>query len=288
MKHLSPFVMWFALLHAAPSSAVEIIAHRGASYDAPENTMAAFTQAWVQSADAVELDIYLTKDGQIVALHDKTTQRTAGVELVVAESTLAQLQELDVGRWKDLRWAGQRIPSLRAALSTVPRGLRLFIEIKCGPEVLPELERIVTTSGEPDGSSAIIGFNYDTMRLAKQRLPKLPVYWIVSPVKGSEGREPTIDALIEKAKAARLDGLDLNFNFALDEAAVARVHDAGLKLYTWTVNDPEVARRLKGIGVDGITTDRPAYLIQALKAAPAQALQPTAPPSPQLGGEPIR
>ncbi|MDP6721144.1 MAG: glycerophosphodiester phosphodiesterase family protein, partial [Pirellulaceae bacterium] len=93
-----------------------IVAHRGASYDAPENTLAAFRLAWRQGADGIEGDFYLTKDGQIVCIHDADTKRTAGVSRQVAKSTLAELRELDVGRWKDEEFAGERMPTLQQVL----------------------------------------------------------------------------------------------------------------------------------------------------------------------------
>ena len=89
-----------ALLTGGVCAEVKIVAHRGASLDAPENTLAAFRLAWSQGADAIEGDFRLTKDGRIACLHDDTTQRTAGLDLTVADSTLAELRELDVGSWK--------------------------------------------------------------------------------------------------------------------------------------------------------------------------------------------
>ena len=89
--------------------AVEIIAHRGASYDAPENTVAAFKLGWKQNADAVELDIWLSKDGKIVCLHDDNTKRTAGVDKAVADQTLAELRMLDAGSLKGTKWKGEKL-----------------------------------------------------------------------------------------------------------------------------------------------------------------------------------
>ncbi len=112
-------VRWFGLVvlfvslsvSAAERSAVEIIAHRGASHDAPENTVASFKAAWAQNADGAELDLYLTSDGKIVACHDKDMKRTAGSEMLVAKSTFEQLRALDVGEVegdRSLRESGSR------------------------------------------------------------------------------------------------------------------------------------------------------------------------------------
>ena len=241
-------------------STVEIIAHRGASDDAPENTVAAFRLGWEQKADACELDIRLTKDGKIVALHDSTTRRTAGVTRRVSAQTLERLRTLDGGSWKGAQWKGERIPTLEEVLAAVPDGKRLFIEIKCGPEVLPELERALDSSGENAPRHVIMGFDFATMRQARERFPHSAIYWIASPKNWSRGKRPSVDALIAKAKSANLDGLDLDRRFAIDQEFVSRVKNAGLKLCVWTVNDPALARKLAGLGVDGITTNRPLFL----------------------------
>jgi glycerophosphoryl diester phosphodiesterase len=243
---------------------VEIIAHRGASEDAPENTMAAFRLGWEQKADANELDIHLTKDGQIAVMHDLTTKRTAALDKAIAQQTLAELRELDAGQWKGEQWQGEKIPTLSESLAVIPAGKRVFIEIKCGPEVLPELERILKASGKSSTQLVIIGFEYETMKLAKARFPQLLVYWLVSPKKETQGRQPPVAELIEMAKAAKLDGLNLNYKFAMDAQFVAQVKDSGLKLYVWTVDDLDVAEKLVQLGVDGITTNRPAWLREQL------------------------
>lgn len=97
---------WISLLFLFTHLSAEpvIVAHRGASHDAPENTLPAFELAWEQGADAIEGDFHLTRDGHIICLHDKDTKRTAGVKLVVKNSPLAELRKLDVGEWKDPRF----------------------------------------------------------------------------------------------------------------------------------------------------------------------------------------
>src|SRR5262245_50254296 len=118
----------------------KIIAHRGASHDAPENTLAAINLAWQQRADAVEIDVRLSKDGRLVAIHDPTTKRTCCVNHKVSDLTLAELKALDAGQWKGNRWAGEKIPTLYEVLETVPKGKNLVIELKDSPELLTELK----------------------------------------------------------------------------------------------------------------------------------------------------
>ena len=246
--------------------AVEIIAHRGASHDAPENTVASFKLGWKQNADADELDIWLSKDGKMVVFHDENTKRIADVDQRVADQTFDELRALDAGSWKGAAWKGEKIPTLAEALKTQPAGKRMFIEIKCGPEILPELERVLRESGKTPAELVIIGFGYDTMKAAKVRFPEIPVFWLVSPEKESRGEKPTVDEMVAKVKSARLDGLNLNFKFAIDAAFVRQVKDAGLKLYAWTVDDAKVAQKLAALGVDGITTNRPEWLRAQLTA----------------------
>src|SRR5438034_6344625 len=109
---------------------MKIIAHRGASHDAPENTLAAVHLAWQQNADAVEIDVHLSKDGKLVVIHDATTKRTCGVSHKVRELTLAELKSLDAGKWKGRQWVGETIPTLDEVLDIVPKGRGLVIEMK--------------------------------------------------------------------------------------------------------------------------------------------------------------
>jgi glycerophosphoryl diester phosphodiesterase len=256
------------VLGAMSAFSVDLVGHRGASADAPENTLAAFRLGYEQNADAVELDVYLSKDGKVVVMHDNNTARTSGVTNKIASQTAAQLRRLEVGQWGPWKGKGfsEKVPLLREALELIPAGKRLFIEIKCGPEVLPELARVLKRAGKAPRQTVIIGFDYETVRHAKAEFPQLEVCWLAAPEKKDKSKPP-IEELIEKAKAAKLDGLDLQWEFPIDEAFVQKVHAAGLKLYTWTVDDPEVARRQVAAGVDGITTNRPGWLREQLVAA---------------------
>lgn len=246
--------------------AVEIIAHRGASFDAPENTLASMKLAWKQKADAIETDIHLSKDGKLVVLHDFDTKRVAGVEQKNVEQTFEELRKFDVGKWKAEKFSGEKIPTFDSILKTIPEGKRIFIEIKVGPEILPELEKVMQSSGKKAKQLAIITFKYDVAKASKAKFPKHEVYWLSSWEKDKKtGQFPDIDEMIEKAQTAKLDGLDLNFKFPIDKEFVKKVHGAGLKLYTWTVDDPAVAKAEVEAGVDGITTNRPEWLRAELK-----------------------
>ncbi|MCI0682047.1 MAG: glycerophosphodiester phosphodiesterase [Gemmataceae bacterium] len=260
-----------AILSCALSSAaaesgrpVEIIAHRGASHDAPENTVAALKLAWDQRADAGEFDVMLSKDGRIVAIHDADTKRVAGVDRKVVDQTLDELRRLDVGAWKGKKFAGERIPTLDEMLATVPPGKRVFIEVKCGPEIMPELDRVLRASRLKPEQVVVISFHADVVAASKKARPDLEACWVVS-LKPAKGKKlPTGEELIATAAAIRADGLDLSASKALDETFARKVKKARLKLYVWTVNELPLARRMIEIGVDGITTDRPAWLREEL------------------------
>src|SRR3989344_3837290 len=160
-------------------NAVEIIAHRGASDEAPENTLAAMKLAWKYGADAIELDIQLTKDGKVIVYHDADTKRYDGTERKVADLTWEELQKLDVGSWKSLACKGERIPALASVLETMPQSKRTVIEIKCGPEILPELKRILDESGRTPEELTIISFGIDTLRESKLMFPRIPHYFLI-------------------------------------------------------------------------------------------------------------
>ena len=245
---------------------MEIVAHRGASYDLPENTLAAFNLAWDQGADAIELDIMMSKDGRVVVIHDTDTKRLAGVDRKVSDQTFLELRKLDVGRRQDENSTRHQIPLLHEVLATIPDGKRALIEIKCGKEIIPELIRVLKASGKTPEQTALIGFSADVMEAAKEALPDLIAYWIVSikPDPKSVKKPLTVNELIATAKQIKVDGLDLSACDMIDKRFVAKVHDASLGLAVWTVNDPEVARAMHDAGVDSLTTDRPGWIRERL------------------------
>jgi glycerophosphoryl diester phosphodiesterase len=239
-----------------------IIAHRGESHDVPENTLAAVTLAWERGAAAAEIDVHLTRDGSIVVIHDDNTLRTARRYGEVAKQTLEQLRELDVGRFKGKKWAGERIPTLQEVLATIPPGKKLFVEIKVDASILAELDRVLKRSARPPDQVVLIGQDLSTMESLKKALPAYDVYWVCS-IKDEKkvgGRGDPGEGLISLARGAGLDGLDIEVSKKVNEEFATRVKCAGMKLYCWTVDDPVEARRLFAAGVDGIATNRAQWL----------------------------
>ncbi|HMJ91262.1 MAG TPA: glycerophosphodiester phosphodiesterase [Candidatus Acidoferrum sp.] len=257
---LVPLLLSFAL-GAQTISSVEIIAHRGASFDAPENSLSAMKLAWEQAADAIELDLWLSKDGRLIVFHDADTKRFEQTARKIPSLTLAEAHKLDVGAWKDAKFKGESIPTLSSILATVPKGKRAVLEIKCGPEILPELSREIRNSGRAPEELAIISFKYETLKPSKEEFPQIEHYYLADYKKDAKtGKFPELDPLIERAKAAKFEGLNLQHSWPIDAAFVAKVKAAGLKLFVWTVDDPAIAKRLKDVGVDAITTNRPKFL----------------------------
>lgn len=251
----------------AQESKVEIVAHRGASFEAPENTLSSIHLGWKQRADAVEFDIWLSKDQEMVLLHDKDTKRVAAVDRLVKDQTWKELQTLDVGQWKDQKYAGERMPRLVDALATIPSGKRVFVEVKCGPEIVPPLAAAIRATGRPTNEIAIICFQDDVVAAAKKALPDHKVYWLVSlkQDKNTKAWNHSVSELIARAQTLKADGLDLSACDLIDANFGTAVRKAGLELYVYTVNDPAIARQMIAAGVQGITTDRPAWLREQLR-----------------------
>lgn len=236
----------------------EIIAHRGASHDAPENTLAAAKLAWAQAADAIECDVHLTRDGRLAVIHDDDLQRVAGERIQVGRASLDELRRFDVGGWKAAGFRSERIPELSEFLRLTPPRKRVFVELKGGPELVPELGRCVERVGLPLRRLVVISFQLAAVVEAKRALPAAEACWVVErtdPPGGIDGAQ-----IVDAAQAARIDGLDLQHDWPVDASLVRRAHDAGLKMYVWTVDEVSDARRVIRAGVDGITTNRPGWL----------------------------
>jgi glycerophosphoryl diester phosphodiesterase len=268
--------------------AVKIIAHRGTgqgmveSTAAPENTLPAFKAGWETGAYACELDVHLTRDGQVIVIHDSTTNRTTNASWVVADHTADELRSLDAGRWKSLRWAGTRLPLLSEVLAIIPDGRQLFIELKDGPQVVPATAAVIRESGKGPSQIVFISFDIDTIAAAKATLPDFECLLIVVfEADDSHGRwnvlydegpgfrtvTATYDpkALLQLVRKYRLDGIDSSF--AMPTSLVKATLDAGLHFVTWTVDDPQIALDLVALGVTAITTDRPKAIREALIGA---------------------
>jgi glycerophosphoryl diester phosphodiesterase len=246
---------------AVPAAGQLITAHRGASHDAPENTLSAFRLAWEQAADAIEGDFRLSADGRIVCVHDADTKRVAGVNHVVAKTPLAELRTLDAGRWKDPRFAGENLPTLAEVLAAVPPGKRFFIELKTGPEIVPPLvEDLAAWRGDP-GLLTIIA--------CKRALPAIRAHWLTSfkQDKATGAWRPAAEQIAVTVKASKADGVGLQGRRqVIDRDFVEQLAAGGVgEFHVWTIDDPDDARAFRDLGAMGITTNRPAFIRGALE-----------------------
>ena len=239
------------LRKVVPLPKTKFIAHRGASYLAPENSLASSKLAWELGADAVECDIYLSKDNRIMVNHDGTTKRTSGTEYTIKDTHSDTLRKLDIGSLKDIKYKGEKIPFLEEIIQAVPAGKELVVEIKCGSEVLPELKRIINKFWEGK-KFVFIAFDFQTISDTKKTFPENPCYWLCS-------NPDLLKKNLSKVPEAGLEGISLSWNIITREVT----NEAGrlnLELFSWTVDNPDEAKRLISLGVKGITTNRPGWL----------------------------
>ena len=261
-----------SVVNAASTTQPAIVAHRGASHDAPENTLAAYRLAFEQGADAIEGDFWLTKDGHVVDTHDESFKRCAGVDRRVGEMTLAEIRRLDVGTWKDASFAGERVPTLDEILAIVPPGKAFFVEIKGGPDVVAAIAGIVAAQSRvrPD-QLRMIAFDAANVAAAKRAMPGVPAFWLTSfkAAPGETEKRPTLAEVLSTLDACHADGLDANAQpDVLDAAFAAALAAKGYALHVWTVDDPALARAMVAIGAKSVTTNRPS-LLRAELFAPA-------------------
>ncbi|HEX9078052.1 MAG TPA: glycerophosphodiester phosphodiesterase family protein, partial [Desulfuromonadaceae bacterium] len=214
-----------------------IIGHRGASRDAPENTLAAFRLAWEQGADGIECDFRLTRDGRIVCIHDATTGRTAGVDLTVADASLDELRRLDAGAWKGSRWAGERIPLLEEVLALLPPGKRLLIELKSGPDIVPVLRDVLAGSGADPAATAILSFSEEVVAASRRVIPGCTVLWLCDYRRRGVlgGWHPDLGEVLAALERTSAHGLASRAHPCLDVPFAAALRERGRELHVWTV-----------------------------------------------------
>ncbi|MCU0706573.1 MAG: hypothetical protein MUF18_21665 [Fimbriiglobus sp.] len=272
----------------APYTKPTCIAHRGASFDAPEHTLAAYELALKYGADFVEPDLQLTKDGVLVCLHDTTLERTTNVKDVfpdrakevngkktwpVAEFTLKEIQMLDAGGWKDKKFAGQRVPTFQQMIDAVKGKAGIIPETKA-PEVYGKLglnmekelmavlkaNKLDAPGADPKTPVVIQSFSAESLKaLRKDHACRLPLVYLF-----------TVDQTAEKLKEMKeyADGIAPNKALVLKRPGlVADAHALGMSVTVWTCRSgstgqfkdvkAEMRHMLKELKVDAIFTDNP-------------------------------
>lgn len=245
-----------------------IIAHRGASHDAPENTLSAFQLAWQQNADGIEGDFYLTADNEIVCIHDRDTKRTAGEKRIVEESTLSQLRELDYGVWKSSKFSGEPIPTLDEVIATVPDGKRFVVELKSDRRIIPKLVETLIRHQDKAIEFFVITFDADTAGEFKKRMPSIKTHWLTSFQQSTplSTYRPTPTEIAATVAKAGVDGVGMKaMPKLIDADFIHELTTAGCKeFHVWTVDEVSTAKTFQTLGAIGVTTNVPAVIKPAL------------------------
>jgi len=239
---------------------IKLIAHRGESIYAPENTQPSYELAWKNGvAWGAETDVYLTKDNVLVCMHDHTTDRTTGVPGVIREMTFEEIRKLDAGKFKGAQWQGTKVPSLREIFSTVPRDKHIFVEVKSAGEGFADAYEAARLAGGVDNDQVtIISFNENELINVRKSLPHVRTLWLWSLRKNEQGEVyPSAEEVIAKLRRLDLTGADFypGDGLWLDAEYVQKIHDAGFEMHAWTINTVDTAIKLYDNGVDSITTD---------------------------------
>jgi glycerophosphoryl diester phosphodiesterase len=236
------------------SQAQQIVAHRGASHDAPENTIPAFKLAWEKGADYIEADFLLTADKKIICTHDKKTKKFSKTNLTVEKSLSTDLMNLDVGSWKGAKFKNTRMPLLAEVIATIPKGKGFLLEIKSGINIVPYLKTELENIDLSNIDLQIICFDLKILKACHKALPNIKTQWLKSVRKPNMG---SLAELIKQAKANGVSGIATNMSVKfLPKDSQAQLKAAGITLNVWTVNSPKTAQALAP-HVDYITTDRP-------------------------------
>ncbi|MBN1911259.1 MAG: DUF1080 domain-containing protein [Pirellulales bacterium] len=251
-----------------------VVAHRGFSARAPENTLSAAKEAIRSGATGCEFDVRRCKSGQIVLMHDLTVDRTTNGKGKVTDLTFAQLRKLDAGSWKGRRWKGEPVPTLDEVLAVLRgSGCTPVIEIKV-KGISREVVEAVRRAGMMD-QAAVIAFDADVVRDVREIEPRLPCSWLSGerPKGATAQRAAKIAA---DARGSKTNMVDLHYQL-LSEEMIAELHRQGLVVWAWTVDDPVVMRALMQWRVDAITTNRPELVLGQLQKAgktPARLASP--------------
>ena len=243
-----------------------IVAHRGASRDAPENTLPAFELAWQQGADAIEGDFHLTADGNIVCIHDRNTKNVSGKAYEVKDTPTETLRSLDVGARHGRDFEGTGIPMLAEVLKTVPPRKKIYIEIKCGVEIIDPLLDQLKASNLTNEQVIVISFHRDVIRDMKAKAPAYKAYWLTSTKKDKAGQiSPSLESVLETLRDIDADGVSTS-KAEVDELFINGIRSGGYEYHVWTVDDVETAKRFRKWGAASITTNVPQLIRTSLKS----------------------
>ena len=236
-------------------SHTQILAHRGNSGEAPENTLAAFRAVAETGCDGVEFDVQLSADGEPVVIHDEYLHRTTDGTGTVGEHTLAALRRLDAGRWFGPDFAGEHIPTLAEVLAVFRgTGLAVNVELKTNRAPYPGLGAIVArevAAQDMAGQVTVSSFNPDSLKEVRHAAPHLPRAALSHTASAAPWHEATEQGL---------SAWHLNL-LAVTDGLAADFRTAGLPLRVFTVNNAADAEHLFALGVDAIITNHPRMMV---------------------------
>lgn len=233
-----------------------VVAHRGASARAPENTLAAYREAIALGARIAETDVHLSADGEVIVMHDATVDRTTGGTGAISELTLEEIRQLEAGSWKGPVFAGEPVPTLAELLDLVRDRLVLCIEVKAGQGIE---ERILELLRQRDQLDQVLVFSFDAAAVARfeDLEPRIPtVYLAHRPRDEGGGPLPYGTAAVDAAEAAGADALGMDHR-QVEPLVVREAQARGLPVFVWTVNEADAVRAMVAAGVDGVISDLP-------------------------------
>lgn len=246
-----------------------VVAHRGASADAPENTLAAFRLAVAQQADGAECDVYVSLDKHLVLTHDKTTTRTlGGGNRKIVEMTFEELRARDAGLWKGERFKGEKVPTLDEYLAVLQNTTcHPVIEIKTVGFEAAILETV--KKRDMLDVSTIIAFSEKAVSEIRRLEPNICVAFLygerAKENETPEARDARLGVLLLR-KSKELDTKVLSLQYTLlTPTLVKTLRDAGIHVWCWTVNEEKDMERMLDWEIESITTDRPAVLRELMK-----------------------
>lgn len=247
-----------------------VFGHRGASADAPENTLTAFREAFLQGADGVEGDFHLTADSQVVCIHDYDTKRTGGAALVVSDSTLADLRVLEYGAWKGQSFLGEPIPVLDDLITIIPADAWLVIELKTGPEIVTPLVTALQQNPSTQlNRILVIAFDEHVIAEFKRLMPDVLAHWLTDYQWNSQSGNwtPDLDTIVSTVRRCGADGLGSeNRTDIVTVEFVEQLRSAGIEqLHIWTVDSPQEACYYRDLRIFGVTSNCPNRIREALR-----------------------
>ena len=243
-----------------------VIAHRGASAVAPENTLAALDAAVEAGADGVEIDVRLTKDGRVVVCHDRRVDRTTAGRGPVGSYTLAQLKELDAGSWFGPRFRDQRLPTLEEVLDSLPTDVLIYVEMKArGPAAWPlvhKVAEVLRAAGQWE-RVMVAGFNPLAMTLLRMVEPKVVRGYVWSRRHPLPLSARWLSTLVRPQWLAPDRG-------TFTPKVLRRFHSQGLPVIAWDIDSGGDMGRMADIGLDAVVANDPEALVRQLPLNPTE------------------